>query len=273
MSYILDALKKAERERDLRQVPSIMTVHEPTAANRNRHWAIIGVSVVCIGIAIWIVIFSLRTRSISSPSESGKASSQSSISPEAKQAAVSIPADSSSSLSSSPQLPGDQKSDVTAKKPVESKSTPQSETTGIVRGIPREKATESARRTSQPARTESAAPPGIEEEEEPVVPPSELVHIQKQLRFDLPGAAAAGGKSDSKTAQTQPASLQEALGKLKMSLLYYSDNKAERTVFINGRKYGEGDSVEGLYLLESITLEGAILSYQGERAILRPISR
>jgi general secretion pathway protein B len=273
MSYILDALKKAERERDLRQVPSIMTVHEPTAVHRNRYWALIGVSVVCIGIAIWLVVFSLGTKSSSSPSDSSKASNSSSISPVAKQAAGLVPADSSSSPSSSAQLPGAQKSDGTAKKPAETKSALQSENAGNIRSMPREKATESARRSSQQVGTESTDQPGIEEEEESVVPPPELVHVQKQLRFDVPGSAAAGGKPDSKTAQTQPALLQEALGKMKMSLLYYSDNKAERTVFINGKKYREGDYVEGFYLLESITLEGAIFSYQDERLILRPVSR
>jgi len=29
MSYILDALKKSERERDLARVPTVMTVHSP----------------------------------------------------------------------------------------------------------------------------------------------------------------------------------------------------------------------------------------------------
>jgi general secretion pathway protein B len=272
MSYILDALKKAERERDLRQVPTIMTVHEPIAARPKRHWAFIGISALCIGIAIWLVIFSLRTKSSPAPSESGKEHNQGSISPDAKQAAASGPAHSVSLPPSRSQSPETSKSDTAAIKAGEVKSAPQSEAAGPVRSMPREKAAESAPRTDRPMQAESAAQPGIEEEE-PVVLPAEIIHIQKQLRFDTPGSAATGRRPDAKTAQTQPASLQEALGKMKVSLLYYSDNKAERTVFINGRKYGEGDYVEGMYLLESITLEGAIFSYQGERVILRPISK
>jgi hypothetical protein len=57
---------------------------------------------------------------------------------------------------------------------------------------------------------------------------------------------------------------------MSMTVLFYAENKAERLVFINGRRYAEGDLVEGQYLLESITLEGAVLSYEGERALLRP---
>jgi hypothetical protein len=41
-------------------------------------------------------------------------------------------------------------------------------------------------------------------------------------------------------------------------------------VFINGRKYVEGDYVEDKYYLESITLDGAVLTYQNERVLLKP---
>ncbi len=97
------------------------------------------------------------------------------------------------------------------------------------------------------------------------VPPAELIHAQRQLK--------SGGINPSDGAQEKPVTLTDALGKMKLSLLYYSDEKTERTVFINGRKYREGDYVEGIYLLESITLDGATLSYQGERAILRPLPK
>jgi len=42
MSYILDALKKAERERGIRRVPTLMTVHDGQEVQRNRLWAIAG---------------------------------------------------------------------------------------------------------------------------------------------------------------------------------------------------------------------------------------
>jgi hypothetical protein len=41
-------------------------------------------------------------------------------------------------------------------------------------------------------------------------------------------------------------------------------------VFINGRKYVEGQAVDGQILLESITREGALLSQEGQRVLLRP---
>jgi hypothetical protein len=41
-------------------------------------------------------------------------------------------------------------------------------------------------------------------------------------------------------------------------------------VFINGRKYVEGEKIDGKYLLERITEDGATLAYQGQRLRLVP---
>jgi hypothetical protein len=50
----------------------------------------------------------------------------------------------------------------------------------------------------------------------------------------------------------------------------WADRPAERLVFINGRKYVQGDRIEEKAVLEEITPEGALVSYQGRRSLLRP---
>jgi len=60
---------------------------------------------------------------------------------------------------------------------------------------------------------------------------------------------------------------------MNLSLLMYSDVREERMVYINGIRYKEGDYVEDVYLLESITEEGAILTHEGARALLPPRSK
>ncbi len=57
---------------------------------------------------------------------------------------------------------------------------------------------------------------------------------------------------------------------MKLDILVYTDVPADRMVIINGQRYVVGQYVDGLYLLEAITREGAVLSYQGEQAILPP---
>jgi hypothetical protein len=64
--------------------------------------------------------------------------------------------------------------------------------------------------------------------------------------------------------------LQDAMAKMTLDVLVYTNVKTDRLVVINGRRYVEGQYVDGLYLLEEITPQGVVLSYQGERALLRP---
>jgi hypothetical protein len=65
-------------------------------------------------------------------------------------------------------------------------------------------------------------------------------------------------------------SLEEAVARMTLNILVYEEAEADRRVFINGKKYMRGDLVEGKYLIERITIEGATLSYEGARVLLRP---
>jgi Type II secretion system protein B len=58
-------------------------------------------------------------------------------------------------------------------------------------------------------------------------------------------------------------------GALKLEALIYSDVPAQRMVFVNGRRYVEGDVIDGRFRIEEILDEGVQLSDQGRRFILR----
>jgi hypothetical protein len=60
------------------------------------------------------------------------------------------------------------------------------------------------------------------------------------------------------------------LARLALDVLVYSDVPAERLVFINGRKYVEGQAVSDDAVVEQITPDGAILRHAGQRIVLRP---
>lgn len=64
--------------------------------------------------------------------------------------------------------------------------------------------------------------------------------------------------------------IQQAVARMTLTLLVFEDAEADRRVFINGKKYVTGDLIEGKYLIERITLEGATLSYNGTKVLLRP---
>ncbi len=55
---------------------------------------------------------------------------------------------------------------------------------------------------------------------------------------------------------------------LTLDVLVYSDTPSERLVFINGRKYVEGQRTEQGLVVEAITPQGAMLNDQGRRFLL-----
>jgi general secretion pathway protein B len=220
MSYILDALKKAERERGIKQVPTLMTEHAPRTVHRNRIGAVLGILVVCIAMVAWLLLHSQKAT-----------------------------------------IPPPQKSEFSSERPSGTTHTPEAPAASIQHAAPEKKPVESARRANQ-ANAEGASIQPKAEEEDNQIPET----VRNRLRSNASSAAPV-------SAQSQPASLQEALNKMTLSLLLFADTKAERMVFINGKKYAEGDYIDGIYLLESITLDGAILSYRGESALLRPKSK
>jgi general secretion pathway protein B len=67
-----------------------------------------------------------------------------------------------------------------------------------------------------------------------------------------------------------PAAPSDALARLTLDVLVYSDQPAERFVFINGRKYVEGQAVTGDAVIEQITPDGAVMRHADQRIVLRP---
>ena len=56
--------------------------------------------------------------------------------------------------------------------------------------------------------------------------------------------------------------------KLQVQVVLYSEVPSERMVFINGRRYAEGDKVDADTVVERITPEGAVVARGGERFTL-----
>ncbi|HEU4438633.1 MAG TPA: general secretion pathway protein GspB [Methylomirabilota bacterium] len=56
---------------------------------------------------------------------------------------------------------------------------------------------------------------------------------------------------------------------MKLEVLVYSDSAPHRFVFINGRKFTEGQRVDEGVVLERIQADSAVLSYQGQKFLLR----
>lgn len=257
MSYILDALKKAERERGLAQVPTLSTVHDLRERRPIRLWAASGLVVLCIAVFVLLYFLSSDAGDEVKPSMSDSADSlagrshQESLKAQAPAADAPF-LDTSTESRTTPALSDETGTEMTAM--------------GMQERIARER---KRVQSGLPAAANRTAAIPSSDETIPESPSHDLAGIPKpELQMETSGVEE---RAPWPVAEAEGAiSLRNALEDMTISILLYSENEAERLVFINGRRYVEGDTVEGRYLLESITPDGAVLSYGGERAVLRP---
>jgi len=246
MSYILDALKQAERDREVAHVPTLTTVHSTRPSMpRKQLWILGGACLALAGALAWLAVSRVKPAATlpSSPPHSE-------VTEHAEPLRESPPVDISSAQPSST-LSHPQTSFL-RKSPAVSTSAPPAEIPPV--SLLERKPAEAASREAQPPENTPPIPRSLN---------------QPQTGFgSLPPPTAEGTPAAGESPQ-KPLSLREAIANMNITVLQYSEAKAERMVFINDKKYLEGDYVEGLYLLESITPDGAVLSYQGERAVLR----
>jgi general secretion pathway protein B len=260
MSYILDALKKAERERDIRQVPTLMAEHESGAKYRKLPWVVLGALVLCVSAVIWLTLFLQRTMNPMAPSpttgEYGRG---------ADEVETTQPGETTSSA-----MPAAKTESASEKSTGPSPAAPRAIVPVFPHDFPAATAIDRTR-LQQMAESMAAAARQAEEGTEGI--PSVEMTERQPPRIPAPSRATKAEASVGKESKPKPESLKEALNEMTLSVLVFDENKADRMVFINGRKYVEGDFVEDTYLLESITLEGAVLTFRGERVLLRPKAR
>lgn len=65
-----------------------------------------------------------------------------------------------------------------------------------------------------------------------------------------------------------PVALNAGLPELTIDLHIFADDPAKRAVFINGRRYTQGDATAEGPRVEEITRDGAVLNYRGQRFLL-----
>ena len=260
MSYILDALRKAERERHPGQTPTLETVHQVSPAARRRLWPWVGAGIVLLNVAA-LAWFLLRPAPV--PVVETSAGSA------AGRAAPEPPAVSGQPAASPPAggIP---------------RVRPPEEAAGV-RAAPAPSPGSVSQRP-QPERRPAAVPGGLEARPGPsaaLAPGVSRAGPQKTRQADAPAASTPPATPEAPPTSREQSSVslpapqdvsraaQDVISKFKLQVLVYSDAPADRMVFINGRKYLEGQSIDDKIVVERITPDGAILSSQGQRVMLR----
>jgi len=113
----------------------------------------------------------------------------------------------------------------------------------------------SARPTPTSPRTTSAQPPAPTQATVPAQPAN-----RESLARPQPEA-----KAIATPAPPSAINLQEMASKLKIEVLVWGDNPKDRMVFLSGHKYVEGQALTGGAVIERIAEDGIVLVHEGQR--------
>ncbi len=335
MSYLLDALRKAERERQFTRLPT-HAAHGTWVASRRPWWPwIIGGALLMNATVVILVLRPAPPGTPPAPSEVGGRSAVTPAPPvpegraavsaaptepaaEPARAAVAEPeapsggraVSRSAAATREPPAPPS-RAEITVTRPLPSRPVESALTPPIPAPAPA-----ASDRPSDPGAAASTPPLAMRRAQgaAPASPGSD--HVAVRARAVTPGLVL-GSPADDRTGRPSPAEtagagqtgagvlakpagtpvvpggtrpveerrrtglpgvpnaltvLQEAAAQMTLDVLVYSDQGDDRMVFINSRKYVEGQAVVGGIVVEAIIPEGAVLSYEGQPFLLRPKS-
>jgi hypothetical protein len=212
VSYILDALKKAERDRRRTHVPSLGTMHALPVERRNVWPWVVG-GLVAVNAIAFGVLFVMRSG-----------------------APVSAPPAPSIAAPAPPAIVAPAAPPVAMTQPTPAVATPPAPAV-VAPAVPAtSKSVRPAPRSEAPAARVSAVPP-------------ERSPVREKPVADRPG-------------RLDPAAL-------KLEVLVYADDGAQRSVWINGQRYVEGQRVDGRIVVEQILRDGVVLRSDTKRFVLR----
>jgi general secretion pathway protein B len=247
MSYILEALTKAERERKRGQIPVLDGLEPPTHPSAPRNpW---------LWVALFAVVFNAVLAGLLVYSSVGDNNARKEETTMAAQPVIEATAAPRAETPTAPPAPALAESAaplppapvVPATEPVLHKAEPVPVQSALPLMTDAE-LQQQARDLAMEQKGEAAAieTPAAIEEETPAVtapPPLEMIPLITEMPVDL----------------------QQALHALRVDVHVYADAPANRFVMINLRKYREGDRVNDDLYLERITREGMVLIWRGQR--------
>jgi general secretion pathway protein B len=237
MSYILEALKKSEQQREIGRVPGISSVHENTVRTVSKNWLWVIVVVLLLNAGL-LVLLLWPEPGADTQSTAGQPPVPTVAEHKPAAAVVSRlpPAEVSPRVVRAPHA------DPPIPRPLEARAAAEPPIADpVVTSVPLPKQPPVVRAPRPVARTEPPvvdAPTPTVRTESPALPvwPQISRHLSKQLS-----------------------------GSLRLDIHVFSDQPAERFVLVNMQKYREGERLQEGPQLDEITPDGVILSLGGQR--------
>jgi hypothetical protein len=234
MSFILDALRKSEHERQRTATPGIANV--PFGAPRK----VLPVWAVALIVALAVAVLALAGAWLRSEWSGG-----------ARQARSTPAAETVAPPASASRTPTAERSAPAAERPAQLAE--------------RSLARESARSIAPPTQSSPRGTPASPSSSTLAAPaPAERTDEPRLPRLGEP--ASKGGPVLPSAASLEAEGI--AVPKLALQLVAFYDSPADRYVFINGAKYREGATLSEGPKVVSITTNGAVMSYLGREFML-----
>jgi len=250
MSFILDALRKSEHERQRQSGPALVEVAAATPKPRSNPWATVALALLLVnlvGIGVLLLV-----RSDDAPPAETTVQSTPSAAPSPAALAQSPPTTAPPSVPPPMLRPAEPAAPAT-RNPLEQ------EVTGY-----------SPRMDYEAAERAAAPPPGPPAV---VAAPHRGGTVVYESMPDAGTMTAAGpprpaGSASRNMPTADDVAASSGLPELKLELHVYSNRPQERLVFINGARYREGEATPEGAAVEEITPEGVIMSARGNRFLL-----
>lgn len=242
MSYILDALKRADAERERGHVPGLHTHNAPASKTTQAHiktpamaWLLAaGACMVVVGLAVWW-LQPARVASPSQPQATGWVlNTQGVATAQAPPTAETVPANAT--LSPAPSVPAP------------ASNTPPEAVLPLL--APPPPAPIAATTRPEPQRTNTSAP-------QPTLAPA--------AASTAPAAAAAPAPAALRSFAELPAETRAQLPAVNVSGSTFSQNPAHRVLIANGKVVQEGQEIAPGLVLETIGPRSAVLNHRGMR--------
>ncbi len=249
MSFILDALKKSENDRQRQSGPALFEVRVAPPRSRFPPWAIAVAALLVINLSVigWLML----RKPAAAASPSAEAANVPAVPAQSAPTPIAAPA----SAPISGQAP-----------PVAATQNPQGSPPALAQNLaPGQSATQAPyepppltagpQGAVDPSATTGAGNP---DDYAPATDPSTSGpfggHVRRGTESGLPTYAEAATK--------------DSLPPLRLDLHVYAPDPRKRFVLVNMKRLYEGDSLPEGVKVESITTEGAIVSYRGSKFIL-----
>jgi general secretion pathway protein B len=261
MSFILDALRKSEHERQRQTGPALVEVAVAAPKPKPNRWAtaaiaLLVVNLVAIGVLLIIKAKDEPSGAATVPAAAAEPQATASSAPTATAPAPAVQASVSQALPQPPVVAAPPPVLRPAETPAAGTRNPlEDEVSGLAPAMEQEAALAAA-----------APPPGPA-----AVTPSRRGSVVYQ---SLPEAGLAPADAPAPTAPTNnlpradDMAARGTLPELRLELHVWSTKPQERFVFVNGRRYREGDSTADGATVEEITREGVIMNSGGNRFLL-----